>query len=751
MCWDVDGKLPKHHTSRRGVLNQVQLSTYANCIGHNLKDLTAFLDEHIKDAIGSIHLLPIYPSTGDRGFGPVTYEEVDPELGSWRDVQALADRYQLCLEFMVNHISPASHQFQDFIEHGDDSQYAEMFVKWRDIWPEGAPSAEELQKIRTRKPAPPVLAIKLKDGTDVPIWCTFSDQQIDINPFSDEGWQFIKSSLKHLCEKGQTKLIRLDAFGYVTKRAGTSCFMQEPGVWELLDRIKQVVKPYGVQLLCEVHEDFNVNIELARHGYWVYDFALPLLVLHALQFNTAEPLKHWLSICPRRQITTLDTHDGMGVDDIAGLAPLCAVPELEKAILRNGGNINYKHFYQAGGTFECDIEGEKQGDCESAAMQCKRTNKSLQAVADYLKPDCLQGCYKSVPHQYNETYFSAVGEDPKNYLLARAVQFFSPGIPMVYYVGLLAGRDDFELMKQGSIRDINRHYYSVEEAKAAIQRPVVQALLQLCRFRNTHPAFRGRVFIDDSTPKHELHVRWYNGTNHLAVLRVDFKTKDFHIMHTPFEQQALPADVAAVDANTSRDVSPYSLEVASFNSIDALDTEARQRYRHQMAEAALQEAAADTGNSGASANGNGAGQPSDMAVPRRNVRQDLGEGLSLEAVAAADSKLADGEDLVAARKSERSQMPHDLADMLQDEMGRNGDAVGAAAEAAAAAASEQGSIDASATEEGSSSDAGQPTTGATSVGGAGGVQMQQLDLSWAWKAADKAVAAPTQRVAAAAG
>jgi hypothetical protein len=32
--------------------------------------------------------------------------------------------------------------------------------------------------------------------------------------------------------------------------------VQSPEVWDLLDRIKQVVKPYGVQLLCEVHEDF---------------------------------------------------------------------------------------------------------------------------------------------------------------------------------------------------------------------------------------------------------------------------------------------------------------------------------------------------------------------------------------------------------------------------------------------------------------------------------------------------------------
>jgi hypothetical protein len=32
-------------------------------------------------AFGSLHLLPLYPSTGDRGFAPVTYQEVDPQLG----------------------------------------------------------------------------------------------------------------------------------------------------------------------------------------------------------------------------------------------------------------------------------------------------------------------------------------------------------------------------------------------------------------------------------------------------------------------------------------------------------------------------------------------------------------------------------------------------------------------------------------------------------------------------------------------
>ena len=78
--------------------------------------------------------------------------------------------------------------------------------------------------------------------------------------------------------------------------------------------------PLHCRLLCEVHEEYETNIKLAKAGYFVYDFALPLLLLHAFTFHTSENIANWLRICPRRQITVLDTHDGMGIDDISGLA-----------------------------------------------------------------------------------------------------------------------------------------------------------------------------------------------------------------------------------------------------------------------------------------------------------------------------------------------------------------------------------------------------------------------------------------------
>ena len=95
-------------------------------------------------------------------------------------------------------------------------------------------------------------------------------------------------------------------------------------------------------------------------------------------------------------------------------------------------------------------------------------------------------------YQVNSTYYSALGCNDQHYLAARAVQFFLPGVPQVYYVGALAGRNDMELLRRtNNGRDINRHYYSTAEIDENLERPVVKALNALAKFRNELPAFDG--------------------------------------------------------------------------------------------------------------------------------------------------------------------------------------------------------------------------------------------------------------------
>ena len=50
-------------------------------------------------------------------------------------------------------------------------------------------------------------------------------------------------------------------------------------MWELLDRCNAMLSKRGTELLCEVHEHFSMQKNLAERGFWVYDFALPMLTL----------------------------------------------------------------------------------------------------------------------------------------------------------------------------------------------------------------------------------------------------------------------------------------------------------------------------------------------------------------------------------------------------------------------------------------------------------------------------------------
>jgi sucrose phosphorylase len=103
--------------------------------------------------------------------------------------------------------------------------------------------------------------------------------------------------------------------------------------------------------------------------------------------------------------------------------------------------------------------------------------------------------------QINCTFYDAVGRRNAEYLIARAIQCFVPGIPQIYYVGLFTGNNDLDLLRRTGIgRVINRHYYTSSELHRDLARPVVQSQLDLLRLRNTHPAFAGTFHAPSSSP-----------------------------------------------------------------------------------------------------------------------------------------------------------------------------------------------------------------------------------------------------------
>ena len=135
-------------------------------------------------------------------------------------------------------------------------------------------------------------------------------------------------------------------------------------------------------------------------------------------------------------------------------------------------------------------------------------------------------------YQINTTYYSALGNDDQKYFIARLIQMFAPGIPQIYYVGLLAGKNDIELLertKEG--RNINRHYYSLKEIKQEVQRPIVKALIKLLEFRNKEKAFDLQGSIKVLTPSdHEIVITRTNKQKTSEVTaKVDFENLTYFV------------------------------------------------------------------------------------------------------------------------------------------------------------------------------------------------------------------------------
>jgi len=77
-----------------------------------------------------LHLLPFFvPIDGaDAGFDPIDHTEVDPRVGSWESIAALATRYDVMADVIVNHVSAQSTPFLDWRAHGDASPSGAMFL-----------------------------------------------------------------------------------------------------------------------------------------------------------------------------------------------------------------------------------------------------------------------------------------------------------------------------------------------------------------------------------------------------------------------------------------------------------------------------------------------------------------------------------------------------------------------------------------------------------------------------------------------
>ena len=544
--------------------NGPMLNAYPDSCGGKLSDIVSVLSkDEFKDVFQSFYILPsVFNTDLDRGFSVIDYN-INEEMADKEDLDKLQELgIDLKLDFILNHASVLSPQFQDLLKNGENSKYKDFFINWNKFW-EGygemtedgyiQPDQKYIKDMFFRKPGLPILMVRMPDGSDVPYWNTFyqevqyprfdaqdlmenmdiqylaaqrlsdivragldegkkpseiefgrfekyKDQvvelleskrrylgQMDLNIKSDLVWEHYRNTLKALSGYG-ARIVRLDAFAYAPKEPGKKNFLNEPDTWDVLEKVKKLADEFGVSLLPEIHASYSEKIyeTVADKGYMTYDFFLPGLLIYAIENKNGEVLKKWAQEIQEKKIRVvnmLGCHDGIPLLDLKGILKEEDIQSMIDTIVGRGGFVK-------------DLHGAK-----------------------------------NMYYQVNATYYSALGDDDKKMLFARAIQMFMPGKPQVWYLDLFAGKNDHEAVKRagaGGHKEINRTNLSREQIEEALKKDVVKKQLELLRFRNTNPAFGFDSELNISSEGSVMTFTWKKD-GHEATLRADFSDYSYEI------------------------------------------------------------------------------------------------------------------------------------------------------------------------------------------------------------------------------
>jgi sucrose phosphorylase len=77
----------------------VVLITYGDSLKKDgevpLATLHEFANKYLKGAVSNIHFLPFFPYSSDDGFSVMDFFEIDPELGTWKEVASIGRDFEL--------------------------------------------------------------------------------------------------------------------------------------------------------------------------------------------------------------------------------------------------------------------------------------------------------------------------------------------------------------------------------------------------------------------------------------------------------------------------------------------------------------------------------------------------------------------------------------------------------------------------------------------------------------------------------
>lgn len=324
----------------------VMLITYGDSIKKEnerpLQTLNRFLDEHTNDEIKNVHILPMFPYTSDDGFSVVDYEEINPELGTWEDIKALAKDRGLMFDAVINHISKSSEWFKGYLK--GDEKYANYFI-------ECDPTLDYSDVVRPRA-LPLFYPYETNKGIKH-IWATFSEDQVDLNYENSDVFIKMLEILINYAQRG-ARFIRFDAVAFLWKKLGTTS-IHLPETHMIVKLMRYVLDQCvpGTFIVSETNVPHDENITYFGNGldeaHMVYQFPLPPLTLFSFVTGDATKLNLWAKSLNETKLTNkttyfnfLASHDGIGMRPTEGILSADEVQLLADHVSRNGGKINYK-------------------------------------------------------------------------------------------------------------------------------------------------------------------------------------------------------------------------------------------------------------------------------------------------------------------------------------------------------------------------------------------------------------------------
>ncbi len=447
------------------------LITYGNSIrqaGHKpLDTLQNFLHEHLQGVFSAVHILPFFPYSSDDGFAVIDYTQVDPELGEWDDINALAQDFKLMADLVINHVSSQSLWFRNYQYDKDPG---------RGYFVEANPH-EDLSAVVRPRTTPLLRKTETAQGARH-VWCTFSHDQVDVN------FQNPRVLLEYLGIIGRyldegAQWIRLDAVAFLWKKPGTSC-IHLPETHEVIKLLRLLMeyKNAHALLISETNVPNRENLTYfgnSNEAHIIYNFSLPPLIIHALLAGDCTYLKTWMMSMPPSPVgcaylNFTASHDGIGLRPAEGLLDEQELQHMLLTLESFGGRISTRTL---------------------------PTGQEKPYEANISLFDACRG-----------TYHGRDQWQVERLLCSQTIMLGIEGIPAVYIHTLFATPNDYDKVEStGHNRAINRRHWALSDLETRLNESggpgqrMFREMKRLLAIRAAQPAFH------PNATQFTLHIR----------------------------------------------------------------------------------------------------------------------------------------------------------------------------------------------------------------------------------------------------